>query len=210
MKHQVHFHFGKKLSRRTVLRSAGVAMAIPWLSAMERAFAGQSIRPAAATLRGHDARPRPARRQSLSGSRGARLEAVALSGKPARHPRPVHGRLRVVAPGRFGRPPGRSEPAVGRADGPRPQARTTISMDQLLAKHLGHQTRFPSLVLSSVGQQQPVLHRERLDDSGRKLALATVHAAVHRRLAGRTGEAGPSRPPGSEHHGPRRRRCPVA
>jgi hypothetical protein len=35
------------------------------------------------------------------------------------------------------------------------QARTTISMDQLLAKHLGHQTRFSSLVLSSSGSNSP-------------------------------------------------------
>jgi hypothetical protein len=35
------------------------------------------------------------------------------------------------------------------------QARTTISMDQLLAKHFGHQTRFPSLVLSSSGTNSP-------------------------------------------------------
>ena len=42
MNNQVHFHFGKKLSRRTVLRSAGVTLAIPWLSAMERTFAGQA------------------------------------------------------------------------------------------------------------------------------------------------------------------------
>src|SRR5690349_3678800 len=42
MKRLVHFHSGKKLSRRTVLRSAGVAMSIPWLSAMEQAFAGHT------------------------------------------------------------------------------------------------------------------------------------------------------------------------
>ncbi len=35
------------------------------------------------------------------------------------------------------------------------QAKNTISMDQLLARHLGHHTRFPSLVLSSRGSNSP-------------------------------------------------------
>ena len=45
-----------------------------------------------------------------------------------------------------------------------------------------------------VGQQQPVVHRKRLDDSRRGFALAAVHAAVRQRFAGRAGAAGPAGP----------------
>lgn len=34
-------------------------------------------------------------------------------------------------------------------------SRNTISLDQLMAKHLGHETRFPSLVLNTNGQTSP-------------------------------------------------------
>ena len=33
--------------------------------------------------------------------------------------------------------------------------RNTISLDQLMAKHLGHETRFPSLVLNTGGSTSP-------------------------------------------------------
>jgi hypothetical protein len=56
--------------------------------------------------------------------------------------------------------------------------RNTISLDQLMAKHLGHETRFPSLVLNTNSQSEPVLHRERLDDPGGKQRDAALHAAV--------------------------------
>src|SRR5687768_18614590 len=39
MSKRVYFQRGSKLSRRTLLRGAGAAMALPWLSAMSRAFA---------------------------------------------------------------------------------------------------------------------------------------------------------------------------
>src|SRR5688572_16109105 len=40
MPQQTYFNFGKKLDRRTILRGAGAAMALPWLSAMNQAFGG--------------------------------------------------------------------------------------------------------------------------------------------------------------------------
>src|SRR6187401_1055965 len=40
MTKRAYFSFGKKLSRRTLLRGAGAAMALPWLSVMTEAFAG--------------------------------------------------------------------------------------------------------------------------------------------------------------------------
>jgi hypothetical protein len=39
----VHFNFQRKLSRRTVLRGAGVAVALPWLNAMTAAFASPAV-----------------------------------------------------------------------------------------------------------------------------------------------------------------------
>src|SRR5688572_14278896 len=38
----VNFNFQRKLSRRTVLRGAGVALTLPWLNAMTAAFADSS------------------------------------------------------------------------------------------------------------------------------------------------------------------------
>src|SRR5687768_744527 len=40
MPHQIYFNFRRKLDRRTVLRGAGAALTLPWLSAMTEAFAG--------------------------------------------------------------------------------------------------------------------------------------------------------------------------
>src|SRR5688572_10535485 len=39
MAEQVFFNFRRKLDRRTMLRGAGAAMALPWLSAMTEALA---------------------------------------------------------------------------------------------------------------------------------------------------------------------------
>lgn len=155
MNRQVHFHFGKKLSRRTVLRSTGVALAIPWLSAMQRAFAGPAAekpprRFVAMTLglgllaenlfpetAGTDWKPTP----YLEGLQDLRNRFTIVSGTS--HPR-VSGGHRAEASLLSAAPMGSGA-----------QARTTISMDQLLAKHLGHETRFPSLVLSSSGSNSP-------------------------------------------------------
>ena len=45
MSQHLNFNFGKQLSRRTVLRGAGVAMGLPWLTAMERAVAATPAAP---------------------------------------------------------------------------------------------------------------------------------------------------------------------
>ena len=39
MPSSVNFHFGHRLDRRTFLKGTGVAMSLPWLSAMQKAFA---------------------------------------------------------------------------------------------------------------------------------------------------------------------------
>lgn len=156
MSRQVHFNFGKKLSRRTVLRStAGVGMAIPWLSAMQKAFAGSEEqkppkRFVAMTLGlglhaenlnpekgGRDYKPS----RYLEKLQDIRDKYTVVSGTS--HP-DVSGGHRAEASLLSATPMGRGA-----------QARTTISIDQLLAKHMGHHTRFPSLVLSSSGNNSP-------------------------------------------------------
>ncbi|MCC9607301.1 DUF1552 domain-containing protein [Blastopirellula sp. JC732] len=155
MSHQVHFSFGKKLSRRTMLRSAGVAMSMPWLSAMNQAFAG-SDKPAA-----------PRRFVAMTLGLGLHAENLNPTGVGKDYEPSLYLQGLQDIRDRFTVISGTSHPGVNgghRAEasllsatpmGSGAQSRTTISVDQLLAKHLGNQTRFPSLVLSSAGSNSP-------------------------------------------------------
>jgi len=155
MSKRVFFSSGKHVNRRTILRSAGVAMAIPWLDAMNRAFAGN--------------RQPGAPRRFVAMTLGLGLHADNLfpseSGRdyPAtRYLKPLEDlrdQMTIVS--------GSSHPGVNgghRAEasilsaapiGREAQSKTMISVDQLMAKHLGHHTRFPSLVLSSSNSSSP-------------------------------------------------------
>ncbi|MCA9138397.1 MAG: DUF1552 domain-containing protein, partial [Planctomycetales bacterium] len=144
----------RKLARRTVLRGSGVAMALPWLSAMQAV---------AATNPG----PHPRRFVSVSiglGLLGENLvpESAGPSYEPSRYLaqlNDIRDQFTVVS--------GTSHPGVSnghRAEasiltatpiGNSGSAKNTISVDQYLAKHLGDATRFPSLVLSTSGTQSP-------------------------------------------------------
>ncbi|MBI1247891.1 DUF1552 domain-containing protein [bacterium] len=156
MSRQVYFNFGKKLSRRTVLRgTAGVGMSIPWLSAMKEAFAGSEAsktprRFVAMTLglglHAQNLNPQKAGRDYeaslyLKKLQDIRDKFTVISGSS--HP-DVSGGHRAEASLLSATPMGKGA-----------QSRTTISIDQLLAKHMGHNTRFPSLVLSSAGNSSP-------------------------------------------------------
>lgn len=156
MSRNVYFSFGKKLSRRTVLRStAGVAMSIPWLSAMQQAFAGS----------GEPKTPR--RFVAMTLGLGLHAENLFPEKKGRGYiPSPYLEKLQDIRD-RFSVVSGASHPDVfggHRAEasllsaapmGRGATSQTTISIDQLLAKHLGHHTRFPSLVLSSSGSNSP-------------------------------------------------------
>lgn len=155
MADRVYFNFQRQLHRRTVLRGAGVAVAMPWLSAMADAFA--------------DAKSEQAPRRFVAMTLGLGLHAENLfPEKPGRDYEPslylkqlqqVRDHVSVVS--------GTSHPGV--SGGHRAEAsmlsaapmsssaasRNTISLDQLLAKHLGHHTRFPSLVLGLSGSNSP-------------------------------------------------------
>ena len=155
MRHSIYFNQGRKLSRRTMLRSAGVAMSLPWLSAMERAFAGPAEtqpprRFVAMTLGlgllGDNLNPKESGRDYapslyLKQLQDLRDHFTVISGSS--HPG-VKGGHRAEASLLTGQPMGSGG-----------QAKNTISLDQYLAKHLGHATRFPSLVLGSSGSNSP-------------------------------------------------------
>ncbi len=150
---KVHFVSGRHLHRRTVLRGAGVAMGLPWLTAMERAC-------------GQTAAPPPRRFVAMTlglGLLGENLfpSTAGQDYQPSRYLEPLQdlrNRLTVIS--------GTSHPGVNnghRAEASiltatpigNGQARNTISIDQLLAKHAGPVTRFPSLVLGTGGTDSP-------------------------------------------------------
>lgn len=155
MSHSVYFNQGHKLSRRTVLRGAGVAISLPWLSAMQRAFAAPAEtepprRFVAMTLGlgllGDNLNPKESGRGYapslyLKQLADLRDQITVVSGSS--HPG-VNGGHRAEASILTAQPMGSGG-----------QARNTISLDQYLAKYLGHHTRFPSLVLSSSGSNSP-------------------------------------------------------
>jgi hypothetical protein len=151
----VHFHFGARLSRRALLRGAGVSLALPWLDAMSPAFAA----PAAAV------QPRRFVGVSLTlGLHNPNLIPVGAgrSYKPSRYLAGIQD-LRED----FTIVSGSSHPGVSgghSAEGsifsacPNSKGATThntISLDQHMAKHLGHETRFPSLILNTNNQASP-------------------------------------------------------
>lgn len=146
---------GRSLSRRTVLKGVGVSLAMPWLSAMT---------PACGAARAATA---PRRFVSLTLSLGLVPENLypTESGrgwKPSLYLEPLadlRDKLTLIS--------GTSHPGVSgghRAEASlltaapmsnAVQTKNTESLDQLLARHFGHQTRFPSLVLGITGGHSP-------------------------------------------------------
>ena len=145
----------RRLPRRTLLRGSGVALAVPWLSAMQPAG-------------GAPAAPPPPRR-FVAMTLGLGLVAENLN--PRRTGRDYEPSRYLAALAdlrdRFTVVSGASHPGVSgghRAEASlltaapmtaSAQTRNTISLDQVLAKHLGGQTRFPSLVLGLAGSNSP-------------------------------------------------------
>lgn len=153
MTKRIHFNIGRRLARRTLLRGTGVALGVPWLSAMQRAF-------------GRESEPKPTRR-FVSMTLGLGLVADNLNPKqsgrnyePSRYLKSVmdlRDQFTVISgsshPGVKGGH--RAEASLLTANPVGTSGRNTISVDQYMAKHLGGQTRFPSLVLSSSGGNSP-------------------------------------------------------
>ncbi len=149
------FTFQKHLSRRALLRGAGVTLGLPLLEAMTPALAAVAEAKAARRFVG------------VSMALGLHNPNLVPEGsgrdyKPSRYLKSIQD-LRedftVVS--------GSSHPGVtgghtaeGSIFSACPNARgattrNTISLDQLMAKHLGHETRFPSLVLNTNSQTSP-------------------------------------------------------
>lgn len=151
----IHFSSGKHLSRRTVLRGTGVCLSLPFLDAMTPAFAavsetGKAKRFVGISLAlglhnpnlvpktaGREYKPSPYLR-SLGDLRN---EFTVVSG--ASHPgvsggHTAEGSIFSACPNQRGT-----------------TSRNTISLDQLMAKQLGHETRFPSLVLNTNSEKSP-------------------------------------------------------
>ena len=151
----VNFNFGAHLSRRTFLRGAGISLALPLLDAMTPAFAAAADTKTAKRFVGvslalglHSPNLVPATSgrnytpslylQSLA---DIREDFTVVSGSS--HPgvtggHTAEGSIFSACPNQRGT-----------------VSRNTISLDQLMAKQLGHETRFPSLVLNTGSESSP-------------------------------------------------------
>lgn len=152
---RVHFNFRQHLDRRSVLRGAGVAMTLPFLGAMRPSYASdrEGLPPKrfvamtlglglhAANLNPIEAGKNYSASRYLKAIDDLRDQFTVISGTS--HPG-VSGGHRAEASILTANPMGSS----GRA-------KNSISIDQYLAKFLGGETRFPSLVLGSSGNDSP-------------------------------------------------------
>ncbi len=151
------------VARRRLLRGGGVAMALPWLASVDTAGADL---PAPASASGDlriDPNAPPRRFIAITMGLGLIPENLYPEGMGAdfqssrylRHAATLADRMTLVS--------GSSHPGVGGGHlaeasilsaapiGSGGGVGNTISVDQLLAKHLGDQTRYPSLVLAAGG-----------------------------------------------------------
>jgi len=141
-----HVDTRRALSRRTVLKGAGVSLAVPWLTAMSPAFATATAA----------APPRRFVAMTLSlGLVGDNLFPTksGRDWKPSRYLEPLadlRDRLTLISgtshPGVSGGHRAEASLLTAAPMSASAQTRNTESLDQLLARHYGHQTRFPSLV----------------------------------------------------------------
>ena len=148
----VHFAKNQNLSRRTLLRGVGVAMALPWLDSMAPAFGKQ----AKAAMKS------PRRFVGISnalGFHGPNLfpTQTGRDYKPSRYLKTIEdlrNNFTIIS--------GVSHPDVGGGHKSEPcilsaapysgaNFRNTVSIDQLMAKHMGQDTRHSSLTLSPAG-----------------------------------------------------------
>ncbi len=151
----VHFSTGAHLTRRTVLRGTGVSLGLPILDAMTPAFAAIKETQVAKRFVGislalglHNPNLVPATvgrdyepSRYLRSLEDLRHDFTVVSG--ASHPgvsggHTAEGSIFSACPNQRGA-----------------TSRNTISVDQLMAKRLGHETRFPSLVLNTDSQKSP-------------------------------------------------------
>ena len=154
MTSRVHCDFQQRLNRRTILQGAGVSMAMPWLSAMESAF-------------GASKKSAPKRFVAMTLGLGLLADNLNPTKSGSSYTPSAYLKDFQDLKDSFSIVSGTSHPGVQgghRAESSLLSAApmsggipsgNTISVDQLLAKHLGHETRFPSLVLSLSGSNSP-------------------------------------------------------
>ncbi len=152
----VFFNFQRRLHRRSVLRGAGVAMGLPWLTAMQSSF-------------GETTPSTKSPRRLVACTMGLGLVSENLyptqSGiryEPSRYLQPLEDfkdRMTLVSGSSHPHVSGghRAEACILTATpiGNAGNAKNGISLDQYVAKHRGLETRFPSLVLSTGGNNSP-------------------------------------------------------
>lgn len=153
----IHFNFQRRVARRTLLRGAGASLALPWLTAMSPAFAGAQAEADASPKRfvamtltlglvGENLNPKQT---------GQGYEASPYL-KPIDH---LRDHFTVISgtshPGVSGGHRAEASILTANPAGGSGKGGNTVSIDQLMAKHLGIHTRFPSLVLSSSGSNSP-------------------------------------------------------
>ena len=151
----VYFNFGKNISRRTALRAAGVSLGLPFLDAMSPAFAAAEASAKAKRFVG----------VSLSlGLHGPNLvpQGSGTKYKPSpylRQMQDLRDQFTIVSgsshPGVVGGHTAESSIFSACPNKRGATSKNTISLDQLMAKHLGHETRFPSLILNTGAASSP-------------------------------------------------------
>ena len=151
----VHIHTGKHLTRRTCLQAAGVSMGLPLLDAMTPAFAASKSEPKAKRFVG------------MSLSLGLNFENLVPENagtgyKPSKYLKSlqnIRNKFTVVSgsshPGVVGGHTAEGSIFSACPNSRGATSRNTISLDQLMAKHLGHETRFPSMVLNVGNTSSP-------------------------------------------------------
>lgn len=151
-----HFNRGLVLSRRAMLRGTGVAIGLPWLSAMQKAVH-------AADSEGESPK------RFVAMTLGLGLLADNLNPKeagrdytPSRYLEPLgdlREQLTVVSgtshPGVSGGHRAEASLLTANPVGSSGRAKNTISLDQFMAKHLGNETRYSSIVVGSSGTSSP-------------------------------------------------------
>ncbi|MDB4331585.1 DUF1552 domain-containing protein [bacterium] len=176
---------GRSLHRRSVLRGSGVAMGLPWLSAMQPAMANTA---------------ETAPKRFVAVTLGLGLVSKNLvpsgSGKDYQASRYLTGmndvrdRFTVLSgvshPGVTGGHRAEASILTASAMGASGRAKNTVSLDQYMAKHLGDATRFPSLVLSTGGSTSPCYTENGamippLDSASRLFAQLFINDSPQRR-----------------------------
>lgn len=143
----------ERLSRRTVLRGTGVTLALPYLCAARSVFAKEKETP----------------RRFVAMSLGLGLLSENLNPTeagsdytPSTYLKPlmdIRDKFTVISgtshPGVSGGHQAEASILSANAEAGNGRGKNTVSIDQLLAKYRGTDTRYPSLVLASSGSNSP-------------------------------------------------------